>query len=239
MNNSAWYKHIDTIMQLGSTQQHSQLIRDIQEFSGKTSFELPQELLQKAAEYGHTDLIIATLEAFPDLAHTLVINYSITEAARSGSLASLNVLLLKRVMEHPCNMALEEAAARGHVGCVERLIPLSHRLDHDSQALRCAAYYNHLECVKLLLPHSDPYDRNCTILQHACTHDNKDMFEYLYPLHSLSQIKEALEYMSDFVGHEYTVEAVEFLEQRYTASLLDGHLAESIDAKTHGRAKKM
>lgn len=226
-------------MQSDNSQQHSKLIRDIQEFSGQISFELPQELLQKAAEYGHTDLLIATLEAFPWLAHTLVVNYSITEAAKSGCLASLDVLLPKRVMEYPCNMALAEAAARGHVECVERLIPLSEKLSQDNQAIRSAAYHNRLECVKLLLPHSDPHHRNCAILQYACRHDNKDLFEYLYPLYSLEQIKDVLEYMSDLVGYEYTADNVVFLEQRYTASLLEDHIAENNDLKNHGRSKKM
>lgn len=238
MDSSVWYKRIDMTMQSSNPQKHQDLLEQIAACSDQARFELPQELLQKAAEYGHSEFLRTILNAFDVLPDTVVVNYSITEAASKGHLSCVEVLLPKRVREYSCNLALEAAANGGHAACVERLIPLSNGLNMDSQALRWAARRNHLECVQLLLPHSNPYDRGCEILRHACTHTNKALFDFLYPLYSLEHIKKTLDNMSDSIGHEYTAEEVEFLQQRYTASVLTQHIA-NLDLKSPKRVNKI
>ena len=228
MDITQWYAHINDTLQSDDSNAHNTLLHAVEDCANRTMFDLHEELLLKAAEYGRVELIGQILRFFPVLHENIVVSYAISEAARKGQSQIIEVLLPHRCTEYTCSLSLEEAAARGHVECVRILIPLSNCLEFESQAFRWAAQKNRLECVKILLPHSDPYARNSEALQYACAHHNTQMIELLYPLYSLEHIEQAIEEMENSVGQEFTQEDADFLKQMYTNSLLQNAVKEYI-----------
>jgi hypothetical protein len=220
MNITQWYDHINDTLQSENPHAHDILLHAVERCAHRTKFDLHEELLLKSAEYGRVELIGKIFKFFPVLYQNIVVSYAISEAARKGQSKAIEALLPHRCPEYTCNIALEEAAARGHVECVTTLIPFSDCMGYNSQAFRHAAQKNRLECVKALLPCSDPCARNSEALQYACAHRNTEMIELLYPLHSLEQIKSAVEDMNSSVGQEFTQDDADFLQQMYTRSLL-------------------
>lgn len=221
MNITAWYTYIHEILQGDKVGLHNNLLHAVKACSDCAAFELPEEMLQKAAEFGRVELIAKLLKVFPALSGEAVVNYAMNEAARNGHSKALSVLLNHRCIDYLCDTALEEAAARGHTQCVELLIPFANCLIGNSGALRLAAKGNRFECVKLLLPHSNPLACHAEALQYAASHQNEDMLLLLYPLHSRDQVQDVLEIMEDSVGYEFDQEGVDFLQRWHTNVLLN------------------
>lgn len=228
MNITQWYDHINDTLQSKNPHAHDILLHAVERCAHRTKFDLHEELLLKSAEYGRVELIGKIFKFFPVLHENIVVSYAISEAARKGQSQTIQALLPHRCTEYTCSLALEEAAARGHVECVTILIPFSDCMGYNSQAFRHAAQRNRLECVKILLPYSDPCACNAEALQYACSHRNTEMIDLLFPLHSLEQIKNAVEEMNNSVGQEFTQDDADFLQQMYSKSLLQSAVKEHI-----------
>lgn len=223
MNHSQWFRSIEAIVK-HNTGDISQFLTTVSKCPDCKNFELAEEIIQKAAEYGRTNILIQAFERFPYLHNSIHVSFSLSEAAKNGHLEAIKFLLTHNNNQNKCSTSLEQAAFHGHPDCVSLLIPLSDCRDMSSQALRYAARRNNLECVKLLLPHSNPQARTCEALQWACVWKNKEMFELLYPL-SLAQ--ETLEYMKDLINHEFGQADIDFFEAHHTAFVLQHSLENS------------
>lgn len=147
-------------------------------------------------------------------------NYSVSQcfdqalriAAHDGWDEGVRLLLNFSSQAHPRSRrsanseALESAAHRGRLGCVEMLIPVSDPLRSFSQALAMAAEGGQVECAKALLPHSNPRAAECKALKRAAEGGKLATVELLAPLSSDAQRMEALESaaregMHDCVAH--------------------------------------
>lgn len=83
---------------------------------------------------------------------------------------------------HENTKLLIQAAERGDVVEVQRLIPLSDAKAQSSEALQFAVYHGHIECVKLLIPVSNPKDRHSSALQLAARHGHTQCVKLLIPV---------------------------------------------------------
>lgn len=152
-------------------------------------------------------------------------------AAKKGNLEQLKILTAL------CNRkentsALQHAAAKGHLQCVEFLIPKSTPKADDSWALQMAARYGHMQCVELLIPVSNPKAADSQALRGALENGQTHCVELLCDVSDSEQVLVALK---DFYFDE--PEMWTFLEDTINAKRQHNLLTQEISSNNTSKRR--
>lgn len=132
---------------------------------------------------------------------------------------------------------LIQAAGRGDVVEVRRLIPISDPKLQESAALQLAVYYGHIECVALLVPVSDCTVGGSAPLWMATGRRNRECMELVFDHSDLHHVLEFLKQHGDRKGNE---ELYQFFEN-FMAERQQRILHQALDTQTGHKtlARKM